>query len=101
MTLDINRNIIVQPNYLEKPEDINVLIHGMKLVKKFTQTKALLKFGAKFNTNHFPGCKNHDFGSNNYWECYIRHMTLTSYHPVGTCKMGYINENSVVDHSLR
>ncbi|VVC31732.1 Hypothetical protein CINCED_3A010187 [Cinara cedri] len=101
VTLDINHKIIVQPNYLQKSEDIHVLIHGMKLVNKFTKTKALLKFGAKFNTKHFPGCKNHEFGSTNYWECYIKHMTMTSYHPVGTCKMGSINENSVVDHSLR
>lgn len=99
--LNINRQIVVQPNYLQKSQDVNVLIQGMKLVKTFSETKALAKFGAKFNTKLFPGCKKYDFESNNYWECYIRHMTLTSYHPVGTCKMGNLDEKSVVDHMLR
>lgn len=99
--LDDNQRLVVQPNYLQKIRDVQVLIHGMKLVKKFAETKALSKFGAKLNTKHLPGCTNYDFGSELYWECYIRHMTLTSYHPVGTCKMGGINKKSVVDHSLR
>lgn len=99
--LNIKHEIVVQPNYLQSLQDVNVLIRGMKLVKKFVETKALSKYGAMFNTKHFPGCQKYDFGSERYWECYIRHMTLTSYHPVGTCKMGNITETSVVDHSLR
>lgn len=99
--LDINREIIVQPNYLQKSHDVSVLVQGMKLVKKFAETKILSKLGVMLNTKHFPGCKKYKFGSDHYWECYIRHMTLTSYHPVGTCKMGTIHNKSVVDHSLR
>lgn len=99
--LNKNHDIVIQPNYLQKSKDVDLLIQGMKLVKKFAETKALSTFGAMFNTKHIPGCKNYDFGSKRYWECYVRHITLTSYHPVGTCKMGNINENSVVDHSLR
>ncbi|XP_016657101.1 glucose dehydrogenase [FAD, quinone] isoform X2 [Acyrthosiphon pisum] len=99
--LDNNHEIVVQPNYLQKSHDVSVLVQGMKLVKKFAETKPLLKLGAMFNTKPFPGCKKYKFGSDNYWECYIRHMTLTSYHPVGTCKMGSIHNRSVVDHSLR
>ncbi|CAI6342842.1 unnamed protein product [Macrosiphum euphorbiae] len=99
--LDINHEIVVQPNYLQKTHDVSVLVQGMKLVKKFAETKPLSKLGAMFNTKHFPGCQKYKFGSDYYWECYIRHMTLTSYHPVGTCKMGSIHNKSVVDHSLR
>lgn len=99
--LNINRELVVQPNYLQKPHDVNVLVQGMKLVNKFVKTKTLSKLGAMLNTKHFPGCEKYNFGSDHYWECYIRHMTLTSYHPVGTCKMGSIHSKSVVDHSLR
>lgn len=99
--LNDNHEIIIQPNYLKSIKDVHVLIQGIKLMKKFVETKALSKFGAKLNTKRFPGCEKYYFGSVRYWECYIRHMTLTSYHPVGTCKMGNINERSVVDHSLR
>jgi len=99
--LNGNREIVIQPNYLQKQQDVDVLIQGMKLVEKFVKTKALSEFGATFNTKHFPGCEQYDFGSERYWECYVRHMTLTSYHPVGTCKMGNNDDKSVVDHSLR
>ena len=35
-------------------------------------------------------CGNSDFTfeSNEYWECWIRHLATTDHHPVGTCKMG-------------
>lgn len=52
--------------------------------------------GAKMNKKKFPGCESLNYGDDNYWECYIRHMTLTSYHPVGTCSIG-----SVVDDNFR
>lgn len=99
--LNINHQIVVQPNYLQKSQDVNILIQGMELVKRFAESKALSTFDAIFNTKPFPGCEKYDFGSKQYWECYIRHVTLTSYHPVGTCKMGIINDESVVDYSLR
>lgn len=36
------------------------------------------------------------FDTEQYWECYVRHLTLTMYHPVGTCAVG-----SVVDKNFR
>ncbi|XP_050542948.1 glucose dehydrogenase [FAD, quinone]-like isoform X2 [Daktulosphaira vitifoliae] len=99
--LNSDRNIIIEPNYLQNKEDVRVLVEGMKLVQKITETDALSQFGAKFNKKKFPGCDKYNFGSEHYWECYVRHMTFTCHHPVGTCKMGYNNKKSVVDHSLR
>ena len=31
--------------------------------------------------------------SDDYWECWIRHLASTDHHPVGTCKMGPIEES--------
>ena len=28
--------------------------------------------------------------SDEYWECWIRHLASTDHHPVGTCKMGAV-----------
>ena len=44
----------------------------------------------------FPHCQNQAFLSDSYWECFVRHLTMTMYHPVGTCALG-----SVVDSKLR
>lgn len=47
-------------------------------------------------------CDSLIFKSDDYWRCYIRHMTQTVYHPVGTCKMGCdIDKESVVNPKLR
>ena len=34
------------------------------------------------------------FESDDYWECWIRHLASTDHHPVGTCKMGSIEESN-------
>jgi len=40
--------------------------------------------------------------SDEFFEWLVRHFTFTIYHPIGTCKMGAIDDpNAVVDPSLR
>ena len=34
------------------------------------------------------------FESDEYWECWIRHLASTDHHPVGTCKMGITEKES-------
>jgi choline dehydrogenase len=46
------------------------------------------KFGAQLYKKPFPGCENITFDTRSYWKCYIKHLTLSTFHPVGTCKMG-------------
>ncbi|KAK0084193.1 hypothetical protein PV326_006373 [Microctonus aethiopoides] len=87
---------IIDPKYLFNKDDVSTLIKGIRFVEEIVNTDAMKALGASIYTKHFPGCENFIFGSTKYWECYIRHLTLTSYHPAGTCKMG-----SVVDKSFR
>nr|XP_018903218.1 PREDICTED: glucose dehydrogenase [FAD, quinone]-like [Bemisia tabaci] len=91
---------VIDPKYLSHKDDVQVLVEGMKLVEQLTETESLkTDFGTKLNRNKVPGCASLTFGSDEYWECYVRHVSLTTYHPVGTCRMG--SHDSVVDHTLK
>ncbi|KAL0122267.1 hypothetical protein PUN28_007183 [Cardiocondyla obscurior] len=59
-------------------------------------TTTLRKYGASLNKKSFPGCEDHVFDTKEYWKCYIQHLTLTSYHPAGTCRVG-----DVVDETFK
>jgi choline dehydrogenase len=64
-------------------------------------TQSFQEIGAKLSTVPFPACKNEEFNSDIYWECYLRHYTLSVYHPTSTCSMGKIDDpNAVVDGRL-
>ncbi|XP_011557744.3 glucose dehydrogenase [FAD, quinone] [Plutella xylostella] len=93
---------LINPKYLTDEEDVNTLIKGLKFVKKFIDTKAMSDIGAVLNPNHFPGCHKYKLFSDAYFKCYIKHLTLTSYHPVGTCSMGLPRDKkSVVNLSFQ
>lgn len=93
---------LIDPKYLSNEDDRKTLIKGLKFVLKFVHTKSMKSIGAYINPTPFPGCENHTMFTDAYWECYIRHLTLPSYHPVGTCSMGLPeSKNSVIDTSFR
>ena len=49
-----------------------------------------------------PGCENFKFGSDEYWKCMIRHLSIGIWHLSGTCKMGPATDPlAVVDARLR
>lgn len=60
----------------------------MKLVRYIGESKAFKKFGGRFYSKPLPPCRYFKLDTDEYWECYVRHMATTDHHPVGTCKMG-------------
>lgn len=93
---------MINPNYLKDIDDVKKLITGIRIIEKLLETSVMKTLGAEINPKPFPGCEKFLFGSNEYWECYIRHMTLTMFHPVGTCKMGdYADASTVVLKNLQ
>ncbi|MBI1730412.1 choline dehydrogenase [Candidatus Acetothermia bacterium] len=85
---------VIQPNYLERDEDLQVLVHGVELARKMAQTAAFEKYrGAEI----MPGSQAQNRSE---IEAYIRRSAETIYHPVGTCKMGS-DPMAVVDSRLR
>ncbi|XP_053685982.1 glucose dehydrogenase [FAD, quinone]-like [Sabethes cyaneus] len=89
-------NLIINPNYLRDADDVQTLITGLNILQHIIKQPAMQSLGAEINPKLFPGCQNYQFSSDSYWECYIRALTLTLYHPVGTCRMGNENDPEAV-----
>lgn len=93
---NFNDPLLIDPNYFSIQEDIDKLIKGIRIIQKLVETPSMKKFNAELIPKPFPGCESQVYDSNDYWECYLRHMTLTMYHPIGSCRMGNFNDKSTV-----
>ncbi|XP_022308580.1 alcohol dehydrogenase [acceptor]-like [Crassostrea virginica] len=96
---------LIDPKYLDHPDDINVLLKGVKEILKLANTKTFESIGASVQDpydEYYPPCNDLPYSSNDYWACRIQHFTLTGYHPTSTCRMGAANDpTAVVDPQLR
>jgi choline dehydrogenase-like flavoprotein len=85
---------IIDPNFLGDPYDVKISIEGLRLSREIMRQPALAKYVSRV---HFPDdCVK----SQGDLELYVRKYGRTSYHPVGTCKMG-TDAMAVVDPKLR
>lgn len=93
---------LINANYFDDPLDIKTLVEGAKMAYKVGNSKAFKQFGSRPHKIKFPNCKEFKFASDEYFECHIRTISMTIYHPAGTCKMGPSSDPSaVVDPRLR
>ncbi len=81
---------VINPNYLQHPDDVQVFIQAVKIIRDLMGTRAF----ADVNGGELVPGPDTDL------ETYIRAQTSTLWHPVGTCKMGY-DDQAVVDPELR
>lgn len=97
MSKNFNDHPLIDPQYYDSNEDIATMIKAIRIIQKLIETPQMRKFGAELIPKSLPGCdEGFIFDSDYYWECYITHMTLTMYHPVGTCKLGEYRDPSTV-----
>lgn len=93
---------VIHGNYLDQQEDVDTLIRGVNVVKRLIHTKNAKAHEAELLRVDLPGCGHIEFDKPGYWECYVRHMTSTVYHPTSTCKMGPATDpEAVVDARLK
>jgi choline dehydrogenase len=84
----------IRPNYLADPYDQRVLVDGMKIGRRIIDNRVLDKYRA-YEMN--PGAKIETDGELLQW---ARETGQTTYHVIGTCKMGQ-DPMAVVDDRLR
>ncbi len=84
----------IRPNYLATPKDREVLLAGLKAVRRILNTPTMRRYIAR---EHEPGaaCE-----SDADLLDHLRRRGGISYHPVGTCRMGN-DASAVVDERLR
>jgi len=87
---------VIQPNYLAHEEDRRVLLAAMKLARRIMASQALAPYNAG---ETFPGT---DIQSDDELLESARHRGTTTFHPMGTCRMGPEGDKmAVLDDQLR
>nr|MBE5725221.1 putative glucose dehydrogenase [Cucujiformia] len=72
---------LINANYFADSFDIKTLVEGAKIAVKISQAKSFKQFNSRLHTIPFPNCRDYEFGSDKYWECHIRTISMTIYHP--------------------
>jgi choline dehydrogenase-like flavoprotein len=85
---------IINPNSFADPYDLDRHIDGIKVTQEIGRSRSMMKF---VSAEHFPGpyCR-----TRKDYEDVARANARSSYHPVGTCKMGS-DAMAVVDVKLK
>ncbi|KAJ3664209.1 hypothetical protein Zmor_008396 [Zophobas morio] len=94
---------LVDPNSLSDPddEDFRTLLAGIKKGLNFADTEAFKKMNLVVNKYKIAGCEDHEWGSDDYWKCAIKLLTVSVHHVTGTARMGpKCDKDAVVDNKL-
>ena len=93
---------LIDPKYLTHPDDIVRMVDAMKTSIAVGHSPVFKKFNPQLFRNRWPGCDSYRMYTDEYLACVARVFTMTIYHPVGTCRMGLVNDSrSVVDSEFR
>jgi choline dehydrogenase len=86
----------VQPNYLDHELDRRTLLGALKIARRVLQSKAMAPY---VEMESFPGAQ---VQSDDEWLDFARRNGNSSYHLIGTCRMGPQGDPlAVVDEQLR
>jgi len=92
-------NPIIDPSYLQKPEDLQKLVRGLKAVLKLASTEPL---ASRIDIDKEPLLDQALLSkSDKELEDVVRDRLETLYHPTSTCRMAPLNDGGVVDAELR
>ncbi|MBI3283398.1 MAG: choline dehydrogenase [Burkholderiales bacterium] len=84
---------LINPRFLEHPDDLENMVKAFKLTRKLMDTPAM-------QAMRYADFQTADVHSDDEIRAALRRHCDTVYHPVGTCKMG-VDSMAVVDPALR
>ncbi|XP_065093147.1 glucose dehydrogenase [FAD, quinone]-like [Ochlerotatus camptorhynchus] len=79
---------IIKPAYFSQYDDLKTIIRAIRIHQQMLTTATFRKNEAQLHQLNIPACAFIQYDTDEYWECYIRHMSTSMYHPAGTAKMG-------------
>lgn len=86
----------IDPRYLSHEDDQKIMIKGVKRAREILSTEGFTKYHSR---EFMPG---KDYESDEQILKFLQQKAETIYHPVGTCKMGRLDDPlAVVDSELR
>ncbi len=85
----------LQPNYMDTQHDKDLMLAGIRLMRKLTAAPALKEI---IQEEILPGT---ECNSDEQLMSFVRNNAWTVFHQCGTCRMGDNAESSVVDARLR
>ncbi|KAK9753158.1 GMC oxidoreductase [Popillia japonica] len=91
-------------NYFTDPDnhDIKTFIASIRLMQEIAKMPAFQRYNTTIWDVKVLGCDDHEFNSDEYWECALRHLSVTLHHQVSTCRMGPSTDpDAVIDHQLK
>ncbi|GBP93595.1 Glucose dehydrogenase [Eumeta japonica] len=94
---DIKDPPIIKPMFFNNTMDLITLSKAAKKVYEL-KSEYYEKVGGCFSRPPLSECDDLEFGCDDYWICYTRIMSSTTYHPAGTCAMG---SDGVTDSDLK
>jgi choline dehydrogenase-like flavoprotein len=85
---------VIDPGYITDPYDLKISVEGIKQSREIMNQSVFKRY---IKQEHFPGV---NVRTQVEFEDYARQYGRTSYHLIGTCKMG-VDDMAVVDPQLR
>lgn len=93
---------IIDMGYFKDPQDLDILVEGVKLSRKIATTEAFKVLKPRMHNIPVPACRNLSMETDEYWRCHAKHLSFTIYHQSGTCKMGPSSDpTAVLDNRLK
>ena len=92
---------MINYSYFEDKRDVQASVEGIKKLVKIVNAPFFKSINAFVQRINITQCNKYQFQSDDYWQCFVKNVALTVYHPVGTCKMGPNIESAVVNNFLK